>query len=40
MSEKEMNSAEDVRQRAEEIVAQMPEDLTDLFAGSGAKSAP
>jgi len=37
MNETEMNSAEVVRQRAEEIVAQMPEDLADLSPEAGRR---
>ena len=35
MNETEMNSAELLRQRAEEIVAQIPEDLADLSPEAG-----
>ncbi|MFO7682824.1 MAG: ATP-binding protein [Chloroflexota bacterium] len=37
MSELEMNSAKDVRQRAEAIAAQMPEDLADLSPEAGRR---
>ncbi len=37
MSEIEMNSAEDVRRRAEEIAAQMPEDLADFSPEAGRR---